>query len=92
EQPAQAIGNRKRVHYFAPGYRAGSPVAVKTLAEKAASLGVKTQMNTKLVSLVTASNDFGSRVTGAVVETSKGEKYTVRAKQGVILATGGFAN
>lgn len=92
EQPAQAIGNRKRVHYFAPGYRAGSPVAVKTLAEKAASLGVKTQMNTKLVALVTASNDFGSRVTGAVVETNKGEKYTVRAKQGVILATGGFAN
>lgn len=92
EQPAQAIGNRKRVHYFAPGYRVGSPEAIKALQKKAEELGVKIVVNTKLVSLITESDKRNAAVVGAMLEKRNGEKYALYAKNGVILATGGFAN
>ena len=92
DQPAQAIGNRKRVHYFAPGYRVGSPQAIKALQEKAESLGVEIILNTKLISLITESEKRNARVIGAIVENNKGNKYAIYADHGVILATGGFAN
>ena len=92
DQPAQAIGNRKRVHYFAPGYRVGSPQAIKALQAKAESLGVEIVLNTKLVSLITESEKRNARVIGAIVENNKGNKYAIYADHGVILATGGFAN
>ena len=92
DQPAQAIGNRKRVHYFAPGYRVGSPQAIKALQAKAESLGVEIILNTKLVSLITESEKRNARVIGAILENNKGNKYAIYADHGVILATGGFAN
>lgn len=92
DQPAQAIGNRKRVHYFAPGYRVGSPQAIKALQAKAESLGVEIILNTKLVSLITESEKRNARVIGAIVENNKRNKYAIYADHGVILATGGFAN
>ena len=88
DQPAQAIGNRKRVHYFAPGY----PQAIKALQAKAESLGVEIILNTKLISLITESEKRNARVIGAIVENNKGNKYAIYADHGVILATGGFAN
>ncbi len=92
DQPAQAIGNRKRVHYFAPGYRVGSPEAIKALQKKAESLGVKIVLNTKLLSLITDGEKRDARVIGAIVEDNKGQKTAIYADQGVVLATGGFAN
>ena len=92
DQPAQAIGNRKRVHYFAPGYRVGSPQAIKALQAKAESLGVEIILNTKLIFLITESEKRNARVIGAIVENNKGNKYAIYADHGVILATGGFAN
>lgn len=91
-QPAQAIGNRKRVHYFAPGYRVGSPQAIKSLQKKAEELGVNIVVNTKLVSLITDSDKRDAAVVGAILEKRGGEKFALYAKNGVVLATGGFAN
>lgn len=88
DRPAQAIGNRKRVHYFAPGYRVGSPQAIKALQAKAESLGVEIILNTKLVSLITESEKRNARVIGAIVENNKRNKYAIYADHGVILATG----
>ncbi len=92
-QPVQGIGNRKRVHYVAPGYKKGSPVLIDTLMKKAESLGAKIRTESALVSLVTASGKptLGDRVVGAVVQTDSGQ-IRVRARKGVILACGGFAN
>ena len=70
DQPAQAIGNRKRVHYFAPGYRVGSPQAIKALQAKAESLGVEIILNTNLVSLITESEKRNARVIGAILENN----------------------
>ncbi len=92
DQPAQAIGNRKRVHYFAPGYRVGSPQAIKSLQKKAEELGVNIVVNTKLVSLITDSDKRDAAVVGAILEKRGGEKFALYAKNGVVLATGGFAN
>lgn len=91
DQPTQAMGNRKRNHYFYPGYKVGSPVLVKTLASAAEKAGVVIEKNARLTSLITESPAIGSRVIGAVVKTKSGE-INVRALNGVILATGGFAN
>ena len=71
DRPAQAIGNRKRVHYFAPGYRVGSPQAIKALQAKAESLGVEIILNTNLVSLITESEKRNARVIGAILENNK---------------------
>ena len=92
DQPAQAIGNRKRVHYFSPGYRVGSPQAIKSLQKKAEELGVNIIVNTKLVSLITDSDKRDAAVVGAILEKRGGEKFALYAKNGVVLATGGFAN
>lgn len=92
-KPVQGIGNRKRVHYVAPGYKKGSPVLIETLLKKAKSLGVAVRNDVALLELVTASGlpTLGDRVIGAVVKTEKGQRK-IRARQGVILACGGFAN
>lgn len=92
DQPVQSMGNRKRTHYFYPGYKVGSPVLIKTLSEKAVEVGVKIQKNAKLVSLITEGPEIGSRVIGAVVEMQGGKRINVKATGGVVLATGGFAN
>lgn len=91
DQPVQGIGNRKRVHYVAPGYKRGSPELIKALNQAALKAGVVIQTNSKLVSLITESKELGAPVIGAVVE-KKGKTFNIRATGGVILATGGFAN
>ncbi len=92
--PGQGIGNRRRIHYFAPGYVAGSPVEVETLRQNCEKLGVEFLFNTRLVSLVTKSGrpTIGDAVVGAIFENDDGKKLTFGAKGGLILACGGYAN
>lgn len=89
--PVQGIGNRKRVHYIAPGYKKGSPELIKTMQQAALKAGVEIKTNAKLLSLITKNKELGAPVIGAVVETGK-NTINVFAKGGVVLATGGFAN
>lgn len=91
DQLGQGAGNVKRMHFFAPGYHKGMPVAIKTLTEYAKKIGVQIQTNTRLLNLITASNEFGARVIGVEV-ASKSGNYLIKATKGVVLATGGFAN
>lgn len=89
----QSIGNRRRIHYFAPGITVGSPVEVETLRKAAAGLGAEFLFNTQLIALQTESGKpvIGEPVVGALVKTEGGEKF-IRAKGGVVLACGGYAN
>lgn len=66
-EPRQGVGNRKRVHYVAPGYKKGSPVLVKTMIKAAESRGVEIISRAKLVSLITESGEplIGDRVVDA---------------------------
>lgn len=91
DKPVQGIGNRKRVHYVAPGYKKGSPELIRALKEAAEKLRVVIQTDCQLVSLITKTKELGSPVIGAVVN-EKGKIFKVRATHGVILATGSFAN
>ena len=93
-KPVQGIGNRKRVHYVAPGYKKGSPVLVQTLLSEAEKLGATVLTQMQLVNLITASGlpTLGDRVIGAQVRDEDGKLWNIRARKGVILATGGFAN
>ncbi len=93
-QPVQGIGNRKRVHYVAPGYKKGSPVLIETLAKAALNLGARIETNTMLTALVTETGEptLGVRVVGAQVRDKDGKTRFIRARKGVVLATGGFAN
>lgn len=92
--PVQGIGNRKRVHYVAPGYKKGSPVLIDTLSKAATKLGAEIETQTALVGLITETGEptLGVRVVGAEVKDASGKKQLIRARRGVILATGGFAN
>ena len=92
--PVQGIGNRKRVHYVAPGYKKGSPVLIDTLAKQAQKMGAVIEMQTQLAGLITATGEptLGVRVVGAQVKDAGGRILNIRARRGVILATGGFAN
>ena len=89
----QGIGNRLRVHYVAPGYKRGSPVLIKTMVAAAEKKGALIEKNTKLLSLITETGlpTLGERVVGAVVEKD-GKRLNIRARKGVVLACGGFAN
>ena len=93
-KPVQGIGNRRRVHYVAPGYKKGSPVLIDTLLKEAQKLGAKVQTEMQLDSLITQTGEptLGVRVVGARVKGADGKIINVRARKGVILATGGFAN
>lgn len=90
-KPVQGIGNRKRVHYVAPGYKKGSPELIKALNKAALDNGVIIRTNARLASLIQKSKEFGAPVIGAVVR-EKDKTLRIRAEGGVILATGGFAN
>lgn len=92
--PVQGIGNRKRVHYVAPGYKKGSPVLIQTLLGEAKKLGATVETEMALVALITETGlpTLGVRVVGAQVKNADGKLLNIRAKKGVVLATGGFAN
>lgn len=91
EKPVQGIGNRKRVHYVAPGYKKGSPELIKALSKAALDNGVIIQTNSRLISLIAKTKELGAPVVGAVIKT-KEQTLRIRATGGVILASGGFAN
>lgn len=92
--PVQGIGNRKRVHYVAPGYKKGSPVLIQTLLDQVQKKGAEVFMQMQLVNLITETGlpTLGSRVVGAQVRDEDGKLRNFRARKGVVLATGGFAN
>ena len=89
----QSIGNRRRIHYFAPGITVGSPVEVETLRKAAVGLGAEFLFNTQLLALQTESGKpvVGEPVVGALVQAEGGQKY-IRSRGGVVLACGGYAN
>lgn len=94
DKPAISAGTIACVHYVAPGYKRGAPVLIKTVREQAQKLGAKFMLQTSLVSLVTKSGTplLGDPVVGAVMKTARGKLIRVKAKRGVVLASGGFAN
>ena len=69
------------------GVRGGGYMLMKPLAEKAQALGVRTEYDVRIQSLVT---DTTGRVLG-IVARQYGTEVAVRARRGVVLATGSFA-
>ena len=69
------------------GERGGGYMLMKPLADTAAELGVKAAYDTRVQSLTTAED---GRVVGVVARQYGGE-VTVKARTGVVLATGSFA-
>lgn len=94
DKPVISAGTIPRVHYVAPGYKRGAPVLIKTVREQAEKLGAKFMLQTAFVSLVTQSGTpvLGDRVVGAVLKSSRGKIFRVKARRGLVLACGGFAN
>lgn len=66
------------------GWGGGRPL-VDVLEAKATELGAKVMVDTRITGLIAD----GERIVGAVAKTG-GEQRTIRAKKGVVLATGGF--
>ena len=60
---------------------------ITALQENAIAQGVDLYLETKAEELVMEDG----RVTGAILTNAKGEKVTVKAKKGVVMATGGFS-
>ena len=79
-----ALWNRS--HQTTPN--ASGAEIVAALENAARSEGVQIFLDTKAEELTAD----GGKVTGAVLTNAKGEKVTVKASKGVILATGGFGN
>jgi 3-oxo-5alpha-steroid 4-dehydrogenase len=71
-----------------PGERSAGWMLMDRLSSTASGLGVHAAFDTKVERLVT--EDDG-RVVGVVVRRY-GEEQTIRARRGVVLASGGFAN
>ncbi len=69
------------------GVRGGGYMLMKPLAEKAEALGARTEYDVRIQSLVT---DATGRVLG-IVARQYGTEVAVRARRGVVLATGSFA-
>ncbi|MFG1783758.1 FAD-dependent oxidoreductase [Rhodococcus oryzae] len=69
------------------GERGGGYMLMKPLTDTAAALGVRSVYDTRAQTLVT---DESGRVVG-LVATQYGKEITVRARRGVVLATGSFA-
>lgn len=69
------------------GEKGGGYMLMKPLSEKAESLGVRAEYDMRVQTLVT---DADGRVVGLVAK-QYGKEVTVRARRGVVLATGSFA-
>ncbi|MFC4605091.1 FAD-dependent oxidoreductase [Rhodococcus kronopolitis] len=69
------------------GEKGGGYMLMKPLSEKATSLGVRAEYDMRVQTLVT---DADGRVVG-VIARQYGNEVTVRARRGVVLATGSFA-
>ncbi len=70
-----------------PGLRSGGWMLMHHLGEQVEAAGVRSRLDAKVVALVTASD---GRVVGVVVRHF-GEDLAIRARRGVVLASGGFA-
>lgn len=77
-----------RAHLVTGKVKPGGGQLATTLLEKAKSLGVEVRFNTKAVALL--SNEKTGAVEGVRVKTKEGLSE-IRAKKGVVIATGGFS-
>ncbi|MGN7860910.1 FAD-dependent oxidoreductase [Microbacterium sp. 22303] len=84
QAPTPELEARKRQRFEA-GQRCGGPGLAAALARSAADQGAHFAPSTRAVRLLSD----GSRVTGAVVRDSRGERE-IHARSGVIVATGGY--
>lgn len=93
EKPTPFLGPVPRIQYIAPGYRKGSPVLIGKLREAAVNKGVKILLETRLTELIIdpKSPCFNRRIIGVVAQDAKGKTIKIKARKGVVLATGGFA-
>jgi fumarate reductase flavoprotein subunit len=93
EKPSMHYSGIPRFHYLAPGYRKGSPVLINRLQTVAANKGASILLETKLTKLLVEPNSScpGGRIIGVAANDSKGKLLHIKAKRGVVLASGGFA-
>lgn len=93
EKPTPFLGPVPRIQYLAPGYRKGSPFLIAKLRETAEKKGVKILLQTRLTELIVDPKGpcAEKRVIGVVARDSKGKVINIKARKGVVLATGGFA-
>ncbi|MFB3926279.1 MAG: FAD-dependent oxidoreductase [Syntrophales bacterium] len=93
DKPTKFLSPIPRIHYVAPGYRRGSPFLVGKLRDAAVNKGVNIMLQTKLVELITDPQGpcAQKRVIGVTAQDAKGKIMKIKARRGVVLATGGFA-
>lgn len=72
------------------GEQGGGYMLMKPLAEMAESLGIRAEYDIRIQRLIVDDTDDTDRVVG-VVAKRYGAQVTVRARRGVVLATGSFA-
>lgn len=93
EEPKPFLQPVPRIQYVAPGYRKGSPILVGKLRDAAEKKGVKILLQTKLTELIVDPKGpcSSQRVIGVVAQDAKGKVMKIKARKGVVLATGGYA-